>query len=174
MAMGNINKIALFLPLLIICTISLSCGSSKNPNNNFVFEKKPPFKLENAYFQKWAAGVKEGGSGINVFVNFEEMPSDVVVQNIYFRNHILEAKNSLDNPESFTATWLNEKKDDSYIMDSNPLAEAKNTPSNHFPFSLDDDQAVISYWHGGERHYFKIKHLSERHQLNYPQAPTQN
>lgn len=172
--MGKINRIILLLPLMLVCIIYSSCGSSKHSNNNFVFEKNPPFKIEAAYFQKWAAGIEEGGSGINIFIQFDQLPSNLIVQNIYFRNHTLEAKNSIDAPENFTATLLRGKKEGSYVMDSNPLSEAKNTPSNQFPFELDDNQAVVSYWYQGERHYFKIKNLSERNNLAYPQAPTKN
>lgn len=135
-----------------------------------MFKKDPPFKIEEAFYQKWAAGIKEGGSGINIHIQFAEMEPNVLVQNIYFREHILEAKGSVNTPKNFTAHLNNNSKPRNLVMDSDPLKEAKNTPYAEFPFQLEKNEAVVSYWFEGERSYYKIHSLSEKKAIAYPQA----
>lgn len=169
--MKKTNSIILFLSLLFVSINFCSCGGSKSSNNNFVFEKNPPFKIEESYFQKWTSGVEEGGSGINVHILFSEMEPNMAIQNIYFRNHILEAKSSPNDPNNFTAHLKKDSDKRSFVMDSDPLKEAQNTPSEEFPFHLDENEAVISYWFEGKRNYYKVHNLSEKREIAYPQAP---
>ncbi len=137
-----------------------------------MFEKNPPFKIEDAFYQKWAAGIQEGGSGIHISIKLKDLDPNVVVQNIYFREHILEAKNSLQALNNFSAHLINNTNKTTIVMDINPVKEAENTPSNEFPFELDQNEAVISYWFEGERNYFKVHNLTEKREIAYPQAPS--
>lgn len=136
-----------------------------------MFEQDPPFTVEKAFYQKWKAGVKDGGSGINIHIEFENIQPDVVIQNIYFQQHVLEAKKSFEAPNNYTAQLIQNSEKRNFVMDSNSLNEAQNTPSPEFPFQLKENEGVISYWHEGERNYYKIHNLSEKRELAYPQAP---
>ncbi len=138
-----------------------------------MFEKAPPFKLEEAYFQKWVAGIKEGGSGINIHLNFSTLEPHVIIQDIYFRNCILEAKGSLETPERYVAYLSNNSKIDT-VMDRDPIKETKNTPSQDFPFALGNNEAVVSYWFGGKKNFYKIPNLVEKKQIAYPQSGPDN
>ena len=146
-----------------------NCGGTQNTEASMVFEQNPPFKISEAYFQKWVAGVKDGGSGINIYINFSEMSPNVVVQNIFFRNQKLEAKGNINEPKQFVGYLKNESQRD-VIMDADPMKEAQNTPSKAFPFQLENNQAVLEYWFEGKKHYFKISNLSEKEMIPYPQA----
>ncbi|MGO3184442.1 MAG: hypothetical protein ACTIJ9_16565 [Aequorivita sp.] len=159
--------IILTLPILLF---SLSnCGGAQNTNNKKSFVQNPPFKISEAYYQNWVAGVEEGGSGVNVHINFSEIDKDVVIQNIYFKNHILEAKGNVNEPKQFVG-YLKNKEQSGVIMDSDPMKEAQNTPSEVFPFELENNEAVLEYWFAGEKNYYKISNLSEKDRIPYPQT----
>lgn len=172
--MKKTNKLNLVLLLVLVGIIASNCGSSKSSNSKFVFEKNPPFKVEKAFFQKWAAGIEEGGSGINFTIQMEKMDPETTIQNIFFRNHIVEAKQAPKNSNIFTAHLINNPSARGVIMDSDAMKEAQNTPYEEFPFQLENDEAVISYWFNGKRNYYKIHNLSERQEIAYPQAPPRN
>lgn len=131
--------------------------------------QNPPFKISEAYYQNWAAGVEQGGTGANVHINFSEIDPDVVIQNIYFKNRILEAKGNVNEPMQFVGYLKNDEQAD-VVMDSDPMKEAQNSPSKSFPFELEENQAVVEYWYGGKKNYYKIIRLSEKEMIPYPQA----
>jgi len=59
--------IRILLPILFL---SFSNCAGLRVSKSDMFEKKPPFTVKEAYFQKWVAGIKEGGSGISVHLIF--------------------------------------------------------------------------------------------------------
>ena len=156
----------LTVPLLLLSFSN--CGGAQN-NSTLALEQNPPFKIVEAYTQSWVAGTKEGGSGTNIHLVLSEMEDDVVVQNVYFRNQILEAKGNINEPNQFVAHLYNDSQDD-IIMDSETIKEAQNTPLKTFPFSLESNQAIVEYWFGGKRNYYKITNLSQKEMIPYPQA----
>jgi hypothetical protein len=163
-------KHVLFLLTIPFLLLSFSnCGGAKTNNKQKTFVGNPPFKIANAHYQKWVAGVQGGGSGINVFITLSDVDKDVVVQDIYFRKHILEAKNSIQKPNEYIGYLIN-KNNRNVVMDRDPVKEAQNTPSKPFPFQLADNEAVISYWFGGKKNYYKISNLAEKELIPYPKA----
>lgn len=163
----------LFLPLVIFSLAVESCGSTQNVNNELMFEANPPFTIEEVYFQKWVAGTKEGGSGINVHIIFGDIEPNVVVRDIYFQNQILKAQNSVSNSNEYFAHLSNDSRSD-MVMDIDPMKEAQNTPSGNFPFELKQNEAVVSYLFGGKKNYYKISNLSEKKRIAYPQSNPNN
>ena len=167
--MKNI-KILVFLFTVPLLLLSFSnCGGAQESNSKMAFEQNPPFKITEAYYQNWVAGVKEGGSGTNVHVIFSEINPDAVIQNIYFRNQILEAKENVNEPNQFVGYLKNDAQRD-VIMDADPMKEAKNNPPDPFPFQLQDNEAAVEYWFGGKKNYYKISNLEQKEMIPYPQA----
>ncbi len=163
------TKILLFLFTVPLLLLSFSnCGGAQTASSKTAFEQNPPFKIVEAYYQNWVAGVKNGGSGTNVHINFSEMDKEVVIQNIYFRNQKLEAKGNIKEPNKFIGYLDNDSQKD-VIMDRDPIKEAQNTPSTPIPFQLEDNQAAIEYWYGGKKRYYKISSLSQKEMIPYPQ-----
>ncbi len=165
----NLKTILALLTVPMLLLSFSNCGGTQDTSSNKSFVENPPFKIAEAYYQNWVAGVKAGGSGTNVHVVFGEMDADVVVQNIYFRNQILEAKGNINEPNQFVAYLKNDSQHD-VIMDSDPTKEAQNTPPKSFPFSLESNQAVVEYWFGGKKNFYKISNLSEKERIPYPQS----
>ena len=97
------------------------------------------------------------------------MDPDTVIQNIYFRNQILEAKGNMNKPNEYVGYLKNDAQRD-VIMDADPMKEAQNTPQKTFPFQLENNEAVVEYWFGGKKNYYKISNLTEKEMIPYPQA----
>lgn len=166
------NRLKPFIVLFSVCFVLLSfsnCGGTQNTSNDKPLVKNPPFKITEAYYQNWIAGVEEGGTGTNVYIVLKGLNPEVLIKDIYFRNHKLEAKNTAASPTTYVGYLRNTAQRD-VVMDSNPLNEAQNTFSNSFPFSLQKNEAVISYEEKGAVKYYKISNLSERDVIPYPQA----
>lgn len=167
------NKIRTSLVLLSILLVSfsfLNCGGSKSSNNILVFKENPPFEIQDANFQKWAAGIEEGGTGININIHFSNLDSEVIIQNVFFRGHTLVATKLIGKPNHYVAYLKNKSENKGFVMHSDPIKEGENTFSNEFPFQLEENEAVISYWYNGERNFYKIIDLSEKQEIAYPQS----
>ncbi len=164
--MKNVVKI-LILPMLLLSFAN--CGGTKIKDSKWAFEQNPPFKIENAYYQDWIAGVEGGGAGTNIFINFKSIDENVVVQNIYFQNQKLEAKTSQQNLNIVSGHLIN-VKNKGVIMDSDPMKEATNTVNEKFPFQLKENEAVLEYWFKGEKNYFKLSGIQKKELLPYPSA----
>src|SRR5690554_2660964 len=100
--MKNFKTILMLLTVPLLLLSFSNCGGAQN-NSTLALEQNPPFKIAEAYTQSWVAGTKEGGSGTNIHLVLSEMEDDVVVQNVYFRNQILEAKGNINEPNQFVA-----------------------------------------------------------------------
>lgn len=167
--MKNLKTILTLIILPMVLLSFSNCGGAQDSSNKKQFEQNPPFKITEAYYQNWVAGIKDGGSGTNIHVGFSEKDKDVVIQHIYFRNQILEAKGNINEPNQFIGYLKNENQRD-IVMDSDPMKEAENTPAKTFPFQLENDQAVVEYWFEGKKNYYKISNLAEKEMIPYPQA----
>ena len=167
--MKNIKTIVFLLTVPFLLLSFSNCGGAKADDSKMSFEKNPPFQISEAYYQNWVAGIKEGGSGTNIHIAFSEKDADLVIQNIYFRNQILEAKGNINEPNQFVGYLKNENQRD-IVMDSDPMKEAQNTLSEKIPFELEDNEAVVEYWFGGKKNYYKISNLTEKEMIPYPQV----
>ena len=165
--MKSIKKIIAFSCISLLLFSFSNCGSGNTETSTFFFEQNPPFSVEEASYQQWTAGTPEGGSGVNVFINFSDIQEGVVFKEIYFNNMKTEVVMSPTVRVQYVGYFKNEPKRD-VIMDSNPINEAANTPPKKIPFQLNDDDAVISYEFNGEMGYFKIENLEQKKMLAYP------
>ncbi len=167
--MKNLKTILALLTLPLLLLSFSNCGGAQDKTEKFILVQNPPFKIVEAYFQNWVAGVQEGGSGTNIYLVFSDKDKDVVIQNIYFRNQILEAKGNVNEPNQFVGYLRNDAQRE-VIMDSDPMKEAQNNPSKSFPFQLENNQAVVEYLFGGKKNYYKISNLSQKEMIPYPQS----
>ncbi len=167
--MKNLKLLIILLVVPLFLFSFSNCGGTQEVQEKKSLTQNPPFKIAEAYYQNWVAGVKDGGSGTNVHITFNEMNSDVIIQNIYFRNQILEAKGNINEPSKYVGYLKNDAQRD-VIMDADPMKEAQNTPTKTFPFELENNQVVVEYWFGGKKNYYKISNLSQKEMIPYPQA----
>ncbi|WP_452232847.1 hypothetical protein [Lacinutrix sp. MEBiC02595] len=178
--MSFIKTSILSLSLLFLMVNFSNCSSTKQASNqtNKIsmqdFQENPSFILGETSFKYWTAGVKGGGSGVNLFILMEKNKNNIVLDTVYFRGREskLEAINS-----GYVAnfrTLANQKED--IIMSTNKSAEYGNEIPNQatFPFQLKDNECVISYIEDNITKYFKIENLVEKARDMYPSAPPQH
>lgn len=165
--MNIIKQIGALLSLALLQISVTHCSSAQN------LEKELPVTIKDVYYQSWVAGVKGGGSGINVFIKVQD--TLVKLDSIYFRNKrvALEVK-----PHDRTLyigrfnSGSNQMKEK--IMHLEPKEEYGNTMPEipvPIPFELKDYECVISFIKGKRIKYFKIENLRRERSIPYPSAP---
>jgi len=169
--MERLKFVTGILGIFFIAMLFLNCNSSKNGNFTYSITQNPPFTIVEAYSQKWMAGIKEGGSGINIYITIENMETGTSINEIYFRNKITKANHTTDS-QYIGYYKTNENRD--VLMDSNPKKEAENTPPKQFPFKLEESEAVISYLFKGKDYYFKVSYVTEKEIKAYPMSNPNN
>lgn len=145
---------------IIACTFQ--CAGQKeviSQTKAITFEQPASLDIKPIYFQEWYAGIKVGGTGINVFVPVANENSNIQIDSIYFRNlqGKLEKKDgkyfaSLENPSKLYTFKKAEKPAD-------------------YPFDLKDNECAISYIQNGKTKYFKVSSLNEVAGTYYENGP---
>ncbi|MCR9182143.1 MAG: hypothetical protein NXH73_04390 [Flavobacteriaceae bacterium] len=137
-----------------------------------MFQENPPFKLEEAGFQKWFGGTPDAGKGIHFTLTFSEISDDVLIEKIYFRGKVEILKQNTQNNKTYLATFVEKPKQD-IILDANPAKEMDNPKPSlpiKFSFDLKENEAVVQYKKGTKTHYFKIGKIFEKEVIAYPSS----
>ncbi|MBC8755295.1 hypothetical protein H2O64_11460 [Kordia sp. YSTF-M3] len=163
----HLKKI-LFILLLIGFT---NCSTSQK----IALQEKIPFKIVSAFAQEWTAGQKEGGSGLNVHITIQNLNKDSITLNdFYFRGRKTTLEDaSTNNNGLYVAHFINSPEKD-IILHKDHKHEAGNEPPHlkgKFPFTLENDEGVISYTENGTLKYYKVKNIVDKFPVYYPSAP---
>ena len=138
-------------------------------------QTKTPIKFGDVYFQKWNAGVEEGGSGLNIFISIAaELPKSNQMDSVYFRGKAAKLQTFEEKANLYVGRFKSEvyQKPD-IVMSSNSKEEYGNKAPNlskKIPFKLNDSECVVSYKEGTTTKYFKIEKIIEKLAQNYPSA----
>ena len=153
------------LYLLAIVFVFSQCGSTQ-------FEKKPPFSIESATYTKWVGGI-QGVRGTNIQIKLSKKTT-VSFDSLFFQNKI--TKIAVRNKKGTTFLIGNyttsSKQKNNFILHSDPTMELKNKipKKANFPFSLKENEAIISYKVGGLSKYFKIVNIQKTSSEFFPRA----
>ena len=169
--MKKYNLLALLISAILTICITTSCGTCKTEKESFALTQNTPFTVKNTYFQKWVAGIKKGGSGLNIYATIDEISEGVIMKEFYFRGNSIEVKSSKD--PVFVGYYKNNINKD-VIMDSNSTNEAANTPPKISPFKLENNEAVLSYEYNNIMYYHKISDIEEKQIIAYPSSAPNN
>ena len=165
--MKTLRQITILLLMLVLVTSFSQCSSAQRIDTN------PPMAHGKVYAQEWTAGVKEGGSGINIFIPIQEKV--LTLDSMYFRKQIVKLEfNDGDNPMYIGRFKTDVNKAEDIILSSDMSEESKNTlpqTDKDIPFELDDDECVVSYKKGNRTHYYKISNITFKAPLHFPSAP---
>ncbi len=156
--MKHVKTLLIPLFLASLCLLLFS-ALAQNKWLQKHFKQQVPFKLEPVYFQEWYSGIKIGGTGINVFIPISDEAQDVALEAVYFRN--LKGK-------------LVQKGDKYMAILKNPspyytFKKAKK-PAD-YPFTLSDNECVISYVENGQIKFYRIPRLNEYAGTYYENGP---
>ena len=144
---------------LFLLLFSIGCS------NQFKLEKKSILTFEESYYQEWVAGVKGGGAGLNIFLKLKESVNNTKVQieGLYFREKYCELKfQGAKKYQGFIKTNQNNKPN---ISDNSVVVEE--TEIKKIPFTLEKDNAVITYKENGKQKFFKIV-LNKKETQHFP------
>ena len=161
--------ISAMLPLIFFA----SCGSTSNTSKALTLQEESPVAIEEYYYQKWVAGARGAGSGINFSLALKSVPTDVALKDIYFMDMKTTLEQGKQSPTVFTGyfkTAMNQPVD--IIMSSDPKKEYGNTvpetEKESIPFELQNDEAIISYMKDGKEYFYKLTDVKERPTRSMP------
>ena len=134
-------------------------GLAQNKVSTATFVEQAPFKVNQVYFQEWYAGIKVGGTGINIFLPITNVEENIEINQVYFRN----------------LTGKLTKKDGKYyalLKNKSPHYTFKKSeaPAN-YPFVLGDNECAVSYIEDGITKYLKIEANNEVAGTYYENGP---
>lgn len=138
-----------------------SCANGKNA------KEEAPVPFEQAYYTTWTGGVKDAGSGFNLFIptgSFSD--SEIKLDSVYFRGRSAELVTKPEMPDLYIAYFrTSEKKDPDFVMSSDPREEYGNKPPaviEKIPFELKEGEAMVSFIKNGKKNYYKISGIEKR------------
>ncbi len=134
-------------------------------SNKYKLEKDTPFKVKEAYFEKWTAGVKGGGSGLNIYFVLEKDDTEAFqINGIYLRESYSKLK--LGQPNTYQGFVKTDDNSDSIPVDGD-LNNNNRNKQIEIPFELKETEAVVVFTENGDKKYFKII-LEEKQPKYYP------
>jgi len=153
--MKLLKKATYAIVLAFVILFTYQCSGSKA----LKFEESASFKVKPIYFQEWYAGIKIGGTGINVFVPVVNKNDNISIDSVYFRN--LKGKLIHKNDRYFAM-----------LKNNSPNYTFKKTEKGiDYPFILTDNECAISYVENGETKYVKVTEVSEVEGTYYENGP---
>ncbi len=144
--------------ILILTLTLISCSTNK-------MVKNPPFTIVKATYQNWFGG-REGVQGISIKILLKDLKKEIQFNKIYFKEKELSVTfiNS-DNVKQLSANINTGFKPHSLQMHANPKKEYGNTlqkTTKIFPFKLNKNEAVISYFKNKKEYFYKLTLQKEK------------
>lgn len=143
--------------LLALITFTIvSCSSSKEVSPNL------SENIESIYYQKWIAGVKGGGSGINFHVNLNlPLEGNIKLEKVQFDTY--EGVFEKISETEYVAN-INTHQND-LILDENPKKEYGNEAPK---VSLKSNEANLIFSINGKEVIKNIQNVKEKPMIAYP------
>ncbi len=156
--------------LLFFTTIFFAQNCSKQALNSNLQENFP-ITINEVYYQHWTAGVRGGGSGTGLNIEFEKaLPESIVLKQLYFGKSVSKANKVSETQYMFNFKGLaNWKRGDEPETDS-PTQVSTTEP----PFTIEENEAILEYTQKGKTKYYKITNIKEKAALEYPSARPRN
>jgi hypothetical protein len=166
--MKAFKKATLIILLSFIMAGFSQCSSAQK------LQDKAPVELTEVYYQRWAAGVRGGGAGVNLFITTKD--AEIQLDSIYFRGRVAALETKPQKPNVYIGRFRTVKESFDIVMSGDSIAEYGNKlppKKKPIPFQLDIYECVISYKDGRKTKYFKIEGIKEREVEHYPMGRKQ-
>lgn len=165
--MKSLKRVSSLIVMLVLMASFSQCSTAQK------LQKKAPLEFGEVYAQKWVAGVKGGGSGVNVFVPVKNASRDL--DSMFFRGQKVKMEFLKgENPQYVGRFKTDFNKHKDIILSSDMKEESKNRLpiiKQEIPFELNDNECVISYRKDDKSLYYKISNIKIVEPLHYPNAP---
>jgi len=153
------NKLVTILVSVIILLGFSFCSATKGSTKDNQQENHP-FKVTKSTFNTWVGG-QPGVKGFNVVITIDN--PDVQLDSVYFRERKTKLKkNTHTTPSMFVGVFTLPNTKHDYVLHENSEKEYGNKPlSLNIPYSLKNNEAVVSYLFEGTIYYCKIDNIEE-------------
>lgn len=143
----------------------VSCSNSKD-----LELQKASDTIDAVYFQKWIAGVRGGGSGVNFYVNLKApLEKDVILEKVQFESY--EASFVKTSDTSYVAYIKTDGNQNDMVLDSNPEKEYGNKAQD---FNLKPNEANLYFRFNGKESIKNLQNIKEKPMLAYPSVKPKN
>jgi len=127
-----------------------------------------------AYYQHWVAGVRGGGSGLDLYIHKSVVKNKKLIT-AYFKGKSVKLDPIVESSNVYIARFKGESNQRYDLnMEAEAINEYGNTPpikKDSIPFNLATNDAVISYLENNTLKYLKLINIPEKEMLAYPSAP---
>lgn len=133
----------------------MNCSTPKP----YALQLKSSVKLSHAYYYDWTTEIKIGSAGTNIFLANLTAPEGVTIENVYFKKMKVKLNKGRGMYYAHLVRMLPNSKDNRIMT------------LDDFPFTLSDQECVVSYVEKGITKYFKISNLKEKEGVHYLHEP---
>jgi len=172
--MNAIHNIGFWMSLFIL-TFGLSqCTCTKDSIKITKTIELSEVSKNKAYYQKWVAGVRGGGSGTDLYIS-KSVVGDKKLITAYFKGKSVKFDLMVENSNVYIARFkgeANQRYD--LLMEADAINEYGNrapVKKDSIPFNLTKNDAVVSYFEDNTLKYLKLTNIPEKEKLAYPSAP---
>ncbi|MFD2908734.1 hypothetical protein ACFSX9_08280 [Flavobacterium ardleyense] len=138
---------------LFFCASLISCNSTQ-----IIAQEN----IQSVSYQKWVAGLEDGGSGVNFYVNLiQPLHKDIALISVHF--HGQEALFEKTSETEYVAKIHSGQKD--LIMDENPENEYGNQSA---VINLKSNEAILTFHKNGETFTKKVENVKEKPIIAFP------
>jgi hypothetical protein len=133
------------------------------------FEKNPPFEITGVTYNNWVGG-QQGVSGIRIIIGYTATQTPAF-KSIFFYNKECTAEIRKKDGKTYLIGYIDTstREHKNRILEDDPKKEMKNElPEKKFPFTLTENEAVISYMVGTQQKYVKVENLKKTETDFYP------
>ena len=147
---------------LIIALIFIGCISCSNSKDLEL--QKVSDTIDSVYFQKWTAGIKGGGSGINFHVNLKvPLENDEILEKVQFETY--EATFVKKSETNYVAYIKTKNNQNDLILDENPEKEY----GNKAPIvKLKPNEANLFFRVNNKEIIKNLQNVKEKAMIPYP------
>ena len=150
------------LLMFFLASIFLGCA------NTYKLEKKSELNFTESYYKNWSSGVKDGGSGFNIYLSLDKnvdlLKNHTVIKGIYFKEKYASIKAQGEN--KFQA-FVKDGSIVNVIVEKGKKEIVETKEDEKIPFELKENEAVISYLVNDKNKYVKII-LNEKKTMDFP------
>jgi len=172
--MNKIYRIGLLMPLFVLTVGFPQCTSTKGTMNIAQTIELSEMSISQVYYQSWVAGVRGGGSGIDLYINKSVVEGKKLIT-AYFRGKSVKFDPVVGNSNIYIARFKGETNQVSDInMEADAINEYGNTApikKDSIPFELSSNDVVVSYLQNNVLKYLKLINISKKESLAYPSVP---
>ena len=152
--------------IAFVCIILTFLGSCRT--HKMKLEKATFVNINEAYYQKWASGVRGGGAGLNIHISIDDHDIDKKLIGLYFKDKYTSLKWSSPNIYSGFIRTSNRTETNLDVQEIQTHLQLNEDKEHKAPFVIKDNEALVVALVNNKKKYFIIV-LEKKRSLIFPQ-----